>query len=57
MVVTIKVTNQSEHYFEIPDEYLAELTWQADDSNLLNCTQSAITLNRSLQRSLCLISH
>ena len=28
----IKVTNQGEHYFEIPDEYIAELDWQAGDS-------------------------
>lgn len=28
----IKVTNQGEHYFEIPDEYIAELDWQTGDS-------------------------
>ncbi len=32
MIVTIKVTDEGEHYFEIPDEYLDELGWQAGDS-------------------------
>ncbi len=32
MIVTIKVTDEGEHYFEIPDEYLKELDWQAGDS-------------------------
>lgn len=32
MIVPIKVTDEGEHYFEIPDEYLKELDWQAGDS-------------------------
>lgn len=32
MIVPIKVTEQGEHYFEIPDEYLDELGWQTGDS-------------------------
>ncbi|MCG9752070.1 hypothetical protein L1D54_16455 [Vibrio brasiliensis] len=32
MIVPIKVTDEGEHYFEIPDEYLDELGWQAGDS-------------------------
>ncbi|EGR0237780.1 hypothetical protein FMH18_20930 [Vibrio vulnificus] len=32
MIVPIKVTDKGEHYFEIPDEYLDELGWQAGDS-------------------------
>ncbi|HDY8001428.1 hypothetical protein ABRZ87_05990 [Vibrio vulnificus] len=32
MIVTIKVTDEGEHYFEIPNEYLKELDWQAGDS-------------------------
>ncbi|HGY9582255.1 TPA: hypothetical protein ACOJQP_000627 [Vibrio harveyi] len=32
MIVPIKVTEQGEHYFEIPDEYLKELDWQVGDS-------------------------
>ncbi|MGR5540708.1 hypothetical protein ACPV5V_19240 [Vibrio campbellii] len=32
MIVPIKVTDEGEHYFEIPDEYLDELSWQAGDS-------------------------
>ncbi|WP_260338296.1 hypothetical protein [Vibrio ponticus] len=31
-IVPIKVTEQGEHYFEIPDEYLEELDWQIGDS-------------------------
>ncbi|KHT51219.1 hypothetical protein RJ46_04835 [Vibrio sinaloensis] len=32
MIVPIKVTDEGEHYFEIPDEYLEELDWQIGDS-------------------------
>ncbi|MCA3989863.1 hypothetical protein [Vibrio vulnificus] len=32
MIVTIKVTDAGEHYFDITDEYLEELDWQAGDS-------------------------
>lgn len=32
MIVPIKVTDEGEHYFEIPDEYLKELDWQPGDS-------------------------
>lgn len=32
MIVTIKVTDEGEHYFEIPDEYLKGLNQQAGDS-------------------------
>ncbi|MFG0389189.1 AbrB/MazE/SpoVT family DNA-binding domain-containing protein [Vibrio sp. zbq_2] len=32
MIVPIKVADDGEHYFEIPDEILKELGWQAGDS-------------------------
>lgn len=38
MIVPIKVTDEGEHHFEIPDEYLEELNWQAGDS--VNWTQN-----------------
>ena len=31
MIVPIKVTDEGEHYFEIPDEYLEELDWKVGD--------------------------
>ncbi|EIT6973928.1 hypothetical protein ACFJZ3_003864 [Vibrio vulnificus] len=35
MIVPIKVADNGEHYFEIPDEYLEELGWQVGDSVIL----------------------
>ncbi|WP_173399908.1 hypothetical protein [Vibrio owensii] len=32
MTVQIKVTDEGEHYFEIPDGFLKELNWQVGDS-------------------------
>lgn len=31
MIVSIKVTDGGEHYFEIPEQYLEELGWSAGD--------------------------
>ena len=31
MIVPIKVTDEGEHYFEIPEQYLKELGWSAGD--------------------------
>ncbi|OUD79731.1 hypothetical protein XM73_c10956 [Vibrio vulnificus] len=31
MIVPIKVTDEGEHYFEIPEQYLEELGWSAGD--------------------------
>ncbi|BAX55941.1 hypothetical protein PDPUS_2_01356 [Photobacterium damselae subsp. piscicida] len=31
MIVPIKITDEGEHYFEIPDQYLEELGWSAGD--------------------------
>ncbi|WMP07555.1 hypothetical protein [Vibrio parahaemolyticus] len=38
MIVPIKVTDEGEHYFEIPEQYLEELGWSA--GNIVVWTQN-----------------